>query len=374
MITALLLALVPPFAFSLSFPEWIRRALVFLVVSCPCALVISIPLSFFGGIGGASRRGVLIKGADYLEQLARVRVVAFDKTGTLTKGAFTVAEISSPALAPQEVLALAAALEAHSTHPLAQSVLCAFGGTPAACEQITEYAGKGICGVIGGMRYAIGNAALMRELGVDVAEVLDTGSVLYLAKEKEYVGHLVLRDEIKPNASAALAALRKQGVRELVMLTGDRREAAAEIAHVLGITCVKAELLPDQKVQNVEALLQDSEAVAFVGDGVNDAPVLARADVGVAMGALGSDAAIESADVVLMNDDLATLADAVAISRKTMRIVRQNIVFALAAKAVILALGALGIANMWVAVFGDVGVMLLAVLNAMRAMLTKKQL
>ncbi len=372
-LAALFLGLGVPLILSQSFSEWIHRALLFLVVSCPCALVISVPLSFFGGIGGASRRGVLIKGADHLEMLSRVRVVAFDKTGTLTKGDFSVTEIASPVLAQNELLELAAALEAHSTHPLAQGVLRAFGGTPATCEQITEHAGKGVCGVMNGTRYAIGNLALMQGLGVAVEALDGAGSVLYLAREKEYLGHLVLCDEPKANAAGALAALKKQGVHTSVMLTGDRDAAAQRIAQALGITRVEAELLPDQKVAQLETLLGE-EAVAFVGDGVNDAPVLARADVGVAMGALGSDAAIESADVVLMHDDLGALAEGIAISKKTVRIVRQNIAFALSAKAAILVLGALGLVNMWIAVFGDVGVMLLAVLNAMRAMRGKKPL
>ncbi len=373
-LAALLLALVPPLALSQPFTKWIYRALVFLVVSCPCALVISIPLSFFGGIGGASRRGVLIKGANSLERLSRVRVMAFDKTGTLTKGEFSITEICSPILKKNELLAIAATLEASSTHPIAQSVLRAYQGAPLACEQIPELAGKGVCGVIAGERYAIGNVALMRTLDVPVDTVEDVGSVLYLARGHKYLGHLVLHDEVKRSAKTALGGLKKQGVRECVMLTGDRQVVAAEVARDLGVTRFAAELLPDQKVAYVEGLLQGGESVAFVGDGVNDAPVLARADVGIAMGALGSDAAIESADVVLMKDDLGALVEAIAVSKKTMRIVRQNIFFALVSKAVILALGALGIANMWLAVFGDVGVMLLAVLNAMRAMLFKRQL
>ena len=372
-LVALLLGLGVPLLFSQSFSEWIHRALLFLVVSCPCALVISVPLSFFGGIGGASRRGVLIKGADYLELLARVRVVAFDKTGTLTKGDFSLTEIHSPVLAQNELLGIAAALEAHSVHPLAQGVMRAFDGVPAACEEVTEYAGKGVCGRIAEARYAIGNLALMREQGVVVAEISCAGSVLYLAREGEYLGHLVLCDEPRENAAQAIAALEKQGVRELVMLTGDRLAVAQRVARELAITRVEAELLPDQKVACLETLLGEN-TVAFVGDGVNDAPVLARADVGVAMGALGSDAAIESADVVLMKDDLGALAEAIAISRKTLRIVRQNIFFALATKAVVLALGALGLVNMWMAVFADVGVMLLAVLNAVRAMRIRKPL
>ncbi|MBO7342234.1 MAG: cadmium-translocating P-type ATPase, partial [Clostridia bacterium] len=332
---ALLLGIGVPIFFSQSFSEWIHRALLFLVVSCPCALVISVPLSFFGGIGGASRCGVLIKGADYLERLSRVRIVAFDKTGTLTKGDFSLAEIHSPILAQNELLGIAAALEAHSVHPLAQGVMRAFDGVPAVCEQVAEYAGKGVCGMIAGVRYAIGNLALMCERGVDVAQVSGAGSVLYLAREGECLGHLVLCDEPKENAAQAIAALEKQGVREFVMLTGDRLAVARHVAKTLGITRVEAELLPDQKVERLEALLGE-DAVAFVGDGVNDAPVLARADVGVAMGALGSDAAIESADIVLMKDDLSALAEAIAISKKTLRIVRQNIFFALATKAAVL--------------------------------------
>jgi len=368
---ALMLALIPPLCFGQSFADWVYRALVFLVVSCPCALVISVPLSFFGGIGGASRRGVLIKGASGLEQLSRVKTVAFDKTGTLTRGVFAVCEVSSPILPREKLLALAAATEAHSLHPIAKSIVEAADGELLAAQEIRELAGKGVTAVIDGASYALGNAALMRELAIVLPDAVPRGTVVYAAREGEYLGYIVIRDELKADASKALTLLRKCGVRKTVMLTGDSRENADELARTLSIDAYRAELLPQDKVSEVEALLGEG-TLAFVGDGINDAPVLARADVGVAMGGIGSDAAIESADVVLMEDRLTSLAEGITVAKKTMRIVRQNIAFALLAKGVILLLGALGIAGMWMAVFGDVGVMLLAVLNAMRAMHGKK--
>ncbi len=369
--SALALALIPPLAFSQSFPVWIHRALVFLVVSCPCALVISVPLSFFGGIGGASRRGILIKGAGYLEQLSRVQTVAFDKTGTLTKGSFAVHEVISSVLSREELLSYAAAAEAHSLHPIAKSIVAAANGKHAVAEAITEVAGKGVTAVIAQKTYAFGNAALMSDLGVDVPREVPLGTIVYAACESKYLGYIVIRDEIKPDAALALSLLKKSGVKRCVMLTGDNRTNADALAATLSVDDYRAELLPQDKVCEVEALLQEG-TLAFVGDGTNDAPVLARADVGVAMGGIGSDAAIESADVVLMDDRLTALAEGISVSKKTMRIVRQNIAFALLAKGAILVLGAWGLVGMWGAVFGDVGVMLLAVLNAMRAMHVKK--
>lgn len=368
---ALLLALLPPLLFSAPAKEWVYRALVFLVVSCPCALVISVPLSFFAGIGGASRLGILIKGSGYMEQLARVDTVCFDKTGTLTEGRFRVAFVSCATLTEAELIGIAAALEQYSTHPIAAGILAAHAAPPAPVQELHEVAGKGICGLLDGKRYLVGNAAWMQENGIAVPESEACGSVVYVAGEAVYLGHILLRDTPKENARAALEALVRCGVKRTVMLTGDSASVATQIADLLAVTEVHAELLPQQKVEYLEAQLAAGHRVAFVGDGINDAPVLARADVGVAMGGVGSDAAIESADVVLMQDDLGKLATAIRISRRTLRILRQNVAFALAAKGVILLLGALGIANMWLAVFGDVGVMLIAILNAMRAMRTR---
>ena len=367
---ALLLALVPPLAFSQPFDMWVYRALVFLVLSCPCALVISVPLSFFGGIGAASRQGVLVKGAGYLEQLARVDTVAFDKTGTLTAGLFSVTSIESPVLPETRLLAIAASLEQYSNHPLALGVRAAFEGVVTPVAELHESAGKGVRGVLDGTWYLAGNAAWMQDNGISVPQVDAVGSVVFVAERTGYLGYLLLQDTVKPNAQTALEALRACGIKRTVMLTGDQELVSGEVAAALGISEVHAGLLPDEKVACVEQQLAQGRRVAFVGDGINDAPVLARADVGVAMGGIGSDAAIESADVVLMEDDLSKLAHAIRIARKTMRIVRQNIAFALVAKGAILLLGALGLANMWLAVFGDVGVMLIAILNAMRAMRT----
>ena len=368
---ALALALIPTLLFSLPVGEWVHRALVFLVVSCPCALVISVPLSFFSGIGAASRRGILIKGAGYLEQLSRVDTVVMDKTGTLTNGCFQVAEILTAAVSEQELMQIAAALEHGSNHPIAQGILHAFAGEMPLAVDAQEHAGKGVTALVKGRSCAVGNAALMAELSVSVPQVRERGSVIYVAREGVYLGHLVLRDALKEDAAKAISALKCCGIKKTVMLTGDHREVACEVAESAGIDEVYADLLPQQKVEQVERLLDGGRRVAFVGDGINDAPVLARADVGIAMGGIGSDAAIESADVVLMDDAPSKLPCAIRIARKTMRIVRQNIVFALGVKALILVLGALGYANMWIAVFGDVGVMLLAILNAMRAMHVK---
>ena len=353
-ISALLLALVPPL-FVGNWGEWIHRALIFLVVSCPCALVVSVPLSFFGGIGGASRAGILIKGANDLETLASVDTVAFDKTGTLTQGSFQVDAVHPREMEADELLDIAAAAESHSTHPVAESIVKAHGGhiDPARLGEIRELAGLGLQAEVDGETFFVGNGKLMDQVGADWHQCHLPGTVVHIARGKEYLGHIV--------------------VRRTVLLSGDRQRVAEAVAKELGLDEVRAELLPEQKVEEVEKLLQGGAKLAFVGDGINDAPVLARADVGIAMGALGSDAAIESADVVLMDDKPSRIALAVKIARKTMGIVRQNIAFALGVKFIILILGALGIADLWLAVFGDVGVLILAILNAMRCLLPVKE-
>ena len=373
---ALALAILPPvvrliMGIPADWGEWVYRALTFLVISCPCALVISIPLSFFGGIGGASARGILIKGSSYLEMLARTDRVVFDKTGTLTRGTFAVTAVR-PA---QPLLQLAAAAEQFSDHPVSQSLRRAAGELPA--ELVTtdakELAGHGVTAQVGGRSVAAGNTKLMDTLGLTVPAVDEIGTVIHVAADGAYLGYIVISDEPKTGSREAVARLRADGVR-VVMLTGDRKSAADAVAEELGIAEVHSELLPEDKVTQVERLLGEGapgKYLAFVGDGINDAPVLARADLGAAMGGIGSDAAIEAADIVLMDDDPRKLSLAMRISRKTMRLVWQNIVFALAVKAVCLVLGALGIANMWVAIFADVGVMVLCVLNAARALNTK---
>ena len=366
---ALLLAVVPPL-FLGNWADWIRRALIFLVVSCPCALVVSVPLSFFGGIGGASREGILVKGANDLETLAKADTFAFDKTGTLTRGVFEVDAVHPSQMDAGALLDVAAAAESHSGHPVAQSILRAHEGDIDASRlgEVEELAGLGLRAQVDGTEYFVGNARLMERAGADWHDCHLPGTVIHVAKRGEYLGHIVISDQVKEDATGAVGALKRLGVRKTVMLSGDKKTVAEAVAGTLGIDEVRAELLPAQKVEAVESLLGTGGALAYVGDGINDAPVLSRADVGIAMGALGSDAAIESADVVLMDDRLSRLPLAVRIARKTMRIVRENIVFALAVKAVILVLGALGVANMWFAVFGDVGVLILAILNAMRCM------
>ena len=373
-ISALLLALVPPL-FVGNWGEWIHRALIFLVVSCPCALVVSVPLSFFGGIGGASRAGILIKGANDLETLASVDTVAFDKTGTLTQGSFQVDAVHPREMEADELLDIAAAAESHSTHPVAESIVKAHGGhiDPARLGEIRELAGLGLQAQVDGETFYVGNGKLMDQVGADWHQCHLPGTVVHIARGKEYLGHIVINDALKPDAASAMEALRKLGVRRTVLLSGDRQRVAEAVAKDLGLDEVRAELLPEQKVEEVEKLLEGGAKLAFVGDGINDAPVLARADVGIAMGALGSDAAIESADVVLMDDKPSRIALAVKIARKTMGIVRQNIAFALGVKFIILILGALGIADLWLAVFGDVGVLILAILNAMRCLLPVKE-
>lgn len=366
-IIALLLSFIPWMLFGEPLAPWVYRALSFLVISCPCALVISVPLSFFGGIAAASSGGVLIKGASCLEQLSRTDTLVLDKTGTLTKGEFSVTHVDSPVMPVQELLGIAAALEQYSLHPIAQGIVRAYGKKLLPASDYSERAGKGVTALVRGVRYAIGNAELMRELGVLLPPVKEHGSVIYICSGQHYLGCFVVCDEVKPNAAHALALLKRQGVGRIVMLTGDTTENARSVGEALGIGEIRAQLLPSDKVAHLEALLGEDRCVAFVGDGINDAPVLARADVGIAMGGIGSDVAIESADAVLMRDDLSALPFAFGVARKTMRIVRQNIALALAAKAVILLLAAFGIAGMWIAVFGDVGVMLLAVCNAIRA-------
>ncbi len=371
------LAVLPPLVRVLALgaaPEWgtwLYRALTFLVVSCPCALVISIPLSFFAGLGGASRAGVLVKGSNYLEALADVTSVVFDKTGTLTKGVFEVAAVHPETIAEKELLHLAAHVERYSTHPIAASLRSAYPGEADGCtvEDVEEIAGQGVRARVNGHIVCVGNAKLMEGLGVSWHPCHKTGTIVHVAMDGTYMGHIVVADVPKPHAAAAIAALRAQGVRHTLMLTGDGRATAAEVAQTLGLDDYACELLPADKVARLEALLAAKRGgVAFVGDGINDAPVLARADVGIAMGALGSDAAIEAADIVLMDDDPLKISVARRIARKTMRIVRENIVFSIGVKILVLFLCAVGLANMWAAIFADVGVMVLAVLNAMRAL------
>lgn len=353
--------------------EWIYRALTFLVISCPCALVVSIPLSFFAGLGGASREGVLVKGSNYLEALSRARVVVFDKTGTLTRGVFEVSGVHHNEMERQRLLEYAALAECASPHPIGKSLQRAYG-RPIERERVTdiqELSGCGVLAKVDGVQTAVGNDKLMERLGIAYRPCHDVGTIVHVAIDGEYAGHVVISDLVKENSAAAIAALKAAGVEKTVMLTGDIQKVAEQTAARLGIDEVHSELLPGDKVAEVERLLAQTERggkVVFVGDGINDAPVLARADIGVAMGAMGSDAAIEAADVVLMDDDPMKIAKAVKISRKCVRIVHQNIVFALGVKAACLAPGALGLANMWAAVFADVGVMVLAVLNAIRAL------
>ena len=377
-IGALILAVVPsliqgPGSWEV-WKNWLIRACVFLVVSCPCALVVSVPLSFFGGIGGAAKEGILIKGANYTETLACIDTLVFDKTGTLTKGIFAVEDIHPNLISEAELLDIAAACESFSSHPVAQSIVRAHEGhiDSAKIGDVTEIAGKGVKTVIDGTLYYCGNSGLMELCGADYHDCHLTGTIIHVAREtaagSEYLGHIIINDEIKEDAARAISLLKKIGVKRTVMLTGDKEKVAKNVADKLGLTDYHAELLPADKVIQVEQLLSQGYKVAFTGDGINDAPVLMRADIGIAMGAMGSDAAIESADVVLMDDKPTGIVKAILTARKTMRIVKENVAFALAVKAVILVLGALGIANMWLAVFGDVGVLILAILNAIRTM------
>ena len=368
-IGALLLALLPPL-FVGNWGEWIHRALIFLVVSCPCALVVSVPLSFFGGIGGASRVGILIKGANDLETLAKVDTVAFDKTGTLTRGVFQVDAVHPKELTADALLDIAAAAESRSNHPVAESIVAAHGGhiDPARLGAVRELAGMGLEAEVDGEIFYVGNGKLMAQVGADWHECHLPGTVVHIARGREYLGHIVINDQLKPDAREAIAALKRLGVKQSVLLTGDRQKVAEAVAKELGVDDLRAELLPGQKVEEVERLLQSGAKLAFVGDGINDAPVLARADVGIAMGGLGSDAAIEAADVVLMDDKPSKIATAIRIARRTLNIARQNVWLAIGIKLAVLVLAAVGVATMWMAVFADVGVTVLAVLNAMRAL------
>ncbi len=376
--SALALAVLPPLVLTLSGADanwgtWLYRALTFLVISCPCALVISIPLSFFAGLGGAGKEGILIKGSNYLEALSQTKTVVFDKTGTLTQGVFEVSAVHHSPMAQEKLLEYAALAECASSHPISKSLQKACGGAldRSRVTDIQEHSGRGVTAVVDGVAVAAGNGKLMDELGVAWQACRSVGTIVHLAVNGEYAGHIVISDMEKPHARAAIDALRAAGVTKTVMLTGDIQKVADAVARALGVDEVHAELLPADKVARVEELLKakpEGAKLAFVGDGINDAPVLSRADIGIAMGAMGSDAAIEAADVVLMDDDPMKLAKAIKISRKCLRIVRENIVFSLGVKLLCLLLVALGVANMWMGIFADVGVMVLAVLNAIRAL------
>ncbi len=357
--------------------EWIFRALTFLVISCPCALVISIPLSFFAGIGGASRSGVLVKGSNYMETLAQTSCVVFDKTGTLTQGVFAVSSIYPEGMSEDQLLEYAALAESYSSHPISRSLQKAYGKAidKNRIADVEEISGNGVKAAIDGKEVSVGNDKLMKKLGVSYKELNEVGTVVYVAVDQTFAGSILISDQPKPTAAAAIKALKKAGIRKTVMLTGDRKNVAEHVAKELGLSEYYAELLPADKVSGVEKLLSEQgkkEKLAFVGDGINDAPVLSRADIGIAMGAMGSDAAIEAADIVLMDDDPMKIAKAIKIARKCIRIVYENIYFAIGIKVICLILGALGIANMWAAIFADVGVMVIAVLNAIRALSVKR--
>lgn len=379
---ALALAFLPPLVRMLvlgmdaDWGTWVYRALTFLVISCPCALVISIPLSFFAGIGGASNAGVLVKGSNYLETLSQVRTIVFDKTGTLTRGVFEVVGIHHSQMENEKILELAAHAESASSHPIALSLARAYGRTVDRhrVADVQEISGGGVIATVDDVQVACGNDKLMARLGVEAIPCHSIGTIVHVAVDGNYAGHIVVADVVKPHAREAIAALRQAGIRKTIMLTGDRRNVAEKVAAELGVDEVHSELLPADKVSQVEAILAakpEKERLAFVGDGINDAPVLRRADIGIAMGAMGSDAAIEAADIVLMDDDPQKIVKAIRISRKTLRIVYQNIVFAIGIKFICLALGAVGLANMWLAIFADVGVMIIAVINAIRALFVK---
>ncbi len=380
---AIALAVLPPLVrmLGLGLPAdwemWIYRALTFLVISCPCALVISIPLSFFAGIGGASKEGILVKGSNFLEALSRTKYVVFDKTGTLTRGVFEVNAVHHNEMEEKKLLEYAALAESASSHPISRSLQKAYGKEidRSRVSEIQEISGKGVTALVDGIPVAAGNGKLMEKLGIPYKECHHAGTIIHMAVNGKYAGHIVISDVVKPNSAQAVKLLKKSGVEKTVMLTGDRKKAAEQAAETLGIDAVYSDLLPAGKVEKVEELLREKPEranLAFVGDGINDAPVLSRADIGIAMGAMGSDAAIEAADVVLMDDDPLKISKAIRISRKCLRIVYQNIWFAIGVKLICLALGALGIANMWLAIFADVGVMILAVLNAVRALFVKK--
>ena len=373
---AVLLAVLPPLISGGGWADWVSRALMFLVVSCPCALVVSVPLSFFGGIGGASRSGVLVKGGNYLEVLSKAEIVVFDKTGTLTRGVFRVTELHPQQCTESELLELAALAESYSDHPISRSLKEAYGKEPDTSKvtETEELAGRGVRAVIDGKTVHAGNDKLMNEIGAAWRPCHRIGTTVHVAVDGTYFGHIVISDELKPDAKEAISALKVQGVRKTVMLTGDAEEVGQSVAQELGLDKAYTQLLPADKVERVEELLQETSEqgkLVFVGDGINDAPVLSRADIGIAMGALGSDAAIEAADVVLMDDKPSKIAAAIRISRGTMRIVRENVIFALGVKALVLVLSALGLSSMWGAVFADVGVLILAVLNASRALRLK---
>ncbi|HJA17253.1 MAG TPA: cadmium-translocating P-type ATPase [Candidatus Duodenibacillus intestinigallinarum] len=381
--SALALALVPPlvrlFAMGADaqWDDWIYRALVFLVISCPCALVISIPLSFFAGIGGASKEGILVKGSNYLEALSQTSTLVMDKTGTLTQGVFEVTAVHHNTLDENRLLELAALAESASSHPISKSLQKAYGKAidRSRVTNIRELAGKGVVASVDEQEVAVGNEKLMTELGIEFIACRSIGTIVHIAVNGNYCGHIVIADQLKPNAIKAIDAVRKAGVNKVVMLTGDRKSVAQAVASQLGIDEVRYELMPSDKVSAVEDLLArrtGSGKLAFVGDGINDAPVLSRADIGIAMGAMGSDAAIEAADIVLMDDDPLKIAKGIKISRKCLRIVKENIWLAIGIKVVCLLLGAVGLANMWMAIFADVGVMILAILNAIRALFVKK--
>lgn len=380
--SAVALAVIPPvvrvlMGISPEWGDWIYRALTFLVISCPCALVISIPLSFFAGIGGASNAGVLVKGSNYLETLSQTKYVVFDKTGTMTKGVFEVAGVHHSAMEEGKLLEYAALAESYSSHPISKSLQKAYGKPidQSRVSDVEEISGNGVIAKVDGITVAAGNSKLMKRIGVEYADCHSVGTIVHMAVDGAYAGHILISDILKPHAKEAIVELKKAGVTKTVMLTGDMKNVADQVADKLGIGEVYSELLPGDKVAIVEKLLGEKgtkEKLAFVGDGINDAPVLSRADIGIAMGALGSDAAIEAADVVLMDDDPLKIAKAIKISRKCIRIVYENIVFAIGIKIICLLLGALGIANMWVAIFADVGVMVIAVLNAIRALFVKK--
>ncbi len=378
---AVALAVLPPIVsmvigMEAEWGKWVYRALTFLVISCPCALVISIPLSFFAGIGGASKQGVLVKGSNYLEALSKSRYIVFDKTGTLTKGVFEVSGIHHPAIPEDRLLEYAAYAESFSSHPISKS-LCLAYGKPIDQSRVTdikEISGEGVTAKVDNTSVAAGNIKLMKRLGIDCEECRSVGTIVHIALDGTYAGHILISDKLKPHAKQAIAELKKAGMKKLVMLTGDADRAAKSVAKEVGVTDVYSELLPADKVSKVEELLEKKpakEKLVFVGDGINDAPVLSRADIGIAMGALGSDAAIEAADVVLMDDDPLKIPKAIRISKKCIRIVYENIYFAIGIKIICLILGAVGIANMWLAIFADVGVMVIAVLNAIRALYVK---
>lgn len=379
--SALTLAIIPPVVRLLmglpaAFSDWIYRALTFLVISCPCALVVSIPLSFFAGIGGASKEGILIKGSNYLETLSETKYVVFDKTGTLTEGSFEVNAIHHGTIDNQKLIELAALAESASSHPISKSLQHAYGKEldRSRVSDISEISGEGVTATVDGHSVAVGNSKLMKRAGSEYISCHSVGTIIHVAVDGNYCGHIVISDVIKPNSKEAIRSLKRSGIEKTIMLSGDSKSVAESVGNELGIDEVHGELMPDDKVSKVEELLEKKQSgkLAFVGDGINDAPVLSRADIGIAMGAMGSDAAIEAADVVLMDDDPLKISKAIRISKKCLRIVKENIVFAIGVKLICLILGALGMASMWLAIFADVGVMVLAVLNAIRALFVKK--